>query len=258
MSESITLEDFYKLFQESERLLREAIQVNDAKFQQQLADLEQRREAAEQQRAREREAAEQRREAAEQRREAAEQQRAREREAAEQQRAREREAAEQQRAREREAADERLRRRVEQTSRAVDNLTTRWGTFVENLVEPGLVRLLQERGIEVGQTQNRLRTRRQGTAMEIDILAVDGNVAVAVEVKSRLNKEAVDDFVTNLQRFKQAFPQYQGYILHGAVAGIEILAGVDMYAYRQGLFVIKQSGDTVVIANDQNFRPTSW
>jgi hypothetical protein len=29
-------------------------------------------------------------------------------------------------------------------------------------------------------------------------------------------------------------------------------------AYQQGLFVIRQSGDTVAIANNATFRPTAW
>ncbi|WP_255527022.1 hypothetical protein [Nodosilinea sp. LEGE 07088] len=41
------------------------------------------------------------------------------------------------------------------------------------------------------------------------------------------------------------------------MAGIEIDAEVDRYAYQQGLFVIKQTGDTVAIANDTVFQPAA-
>jgi RecB family endonuclease NucS len=94
--------------------------------------------------------------------------------------------------------------------------------------------------------------------MEIDIFAVDGDVAVAVEVKSRLSRQDVDDFLTRLEQFRQAFPHYTGYQIYGAVAGIEIDEGVDRYAHQQGLFVIKQRGDTVAIANDTTFQPAAW
>jgi hypothetical protein len=33
---------------------------------------------------------------------------------------------------------------------------------------------------------------------------------------------------------------------------------VASYAYRQGLFVIAQSGDNLVILNDQKFKPKAW
>lgn len=151
----------------------------------------------------------------------------------------------------------RLEKIAEQTSTEVANLTTRWGHFVENLVEPGVVRLFQERGIEVQETYRRVKTKRGTVKMEIDILAVD-DVAIAIEVKSRLSKVDVDEFLEKLALFKQAFPRYADVNLNGAVAGIEIDQGIDRYAYRQGLFVIRQSGETVEIANDEAFRPKVW
>jgi hypothetical protein len=33
---------------------------------------------------------------------------------------------------------------------------------------------------------------------------------------------------------------------------------VARYAYRQGLFVIAQSGEDLVILNDETFKPKSW
>ena len=152
----------------------------------------------------------------------------------------------------------RLEQIAANTSREVAGLTTRWGQFVENLVEPAVVRLFQARGLEVQETSRRLRSQRPGAEMEIDILAVNGDIAVAIEVKSRLSRQDVEDFLVRLPKFKQAFPQYGSYHLHGAVAGIEIDAGVDRYAYQQGLFVIKQTGDTVTLANDLKFQPTAW
>ena len=152
----------------------------------------------------------------------------------------------------------RLERIVERTSRAVDSLTTRWGRFVEELVEPAVVRLFQEKGIDVKEIYPRARVKRQGIAMEIDILAVDETDVVLVECKSRLSQDDVDEFIGKLTRFKLAFPHYKNYQAYGAVAGIEINEGIDRYAYKKGLFVIKPSGDTVTIINDDNFQPMTW
>ena len=151
-----------------------------------------------------------------------------------------------------------LKRLGDNTTRAVDGLTTRWGKFVENLVEPSVVRLFRERGIEVQETARRVKSQRLGAAMEIDILAINGDVAVAVEVKSRLSRQDVEDFLDCLGRFKRSFPHYADYQIYGAVAGIEIDEGVDRFAYHRGLFVIKQTGDTVMIANNSTFQPTAW
>ncbi len=90
------------------------------------------------------------------------------------------------------------------------------GQFVENLVEPAVLRLFQERGIDVREVSRSMRSQRPGAAMEA------------------------------------------AYNIYGAVAGIEIDEGVDRFAYQRGLFVIKQTGDTVMIANNSTFQPTAW
>ena len=160
-----------------------------------------------------------------------------------------------------------LKRIAANTSREVAGLTTRWGQFVENLVEPSVVRLFQERGINVQATAQPIKSYRPGAEMKIDIFAVNGDVAVAIEVKSRLSRQDVEDFLARMERFRQAFPHYAEYQIYGAVAGfgvsaqpngIEIDAGVDRYAYQRGLFVIRQTGDTVAIANDTTFQPAAW
>jgi hypothetical protein len=153
---------------------------------------------------------------------------------------------------------EELKKQVRATTEAVNNLTTPLCLFIEEMVEPAVVQLFQERGIDVTQTMSRLKSKRPGAAMEIDILAVNGSELVAVECKSRLSKDDVDDFLDRLQRFKLAFPQFRDFQVYGAVAGIESDQGIDSYAYRRGLFVIKQSGETVKIINDVQFQPVGF
>ena len=94
--------------------------------------------------------------------------------------------------------------------------------------------------------------------MEIDILVVDETELVLVECKSHLTKEDVEYFLEKLERFKAAFPHYKDYHTYGAVAGIEVDQGIDRYAYKKGLFVIKPSGKTVEIINSDGFNPSTW
>ncbi len=147
---------------------------------------------------------------------------------------------------------------AKEANKAVSALTTRWGRFVEELVEPAVIDLFQQRGIDVKEIHPRMRTRKQGFAMEIDIFAVDDDVAVLVECKSRLSQDDVDEFIEKLKRFKLSFPHYSTYRVFGAVAGIEINEGIDRYAEKKGLFVIRPSGDSVTIVNAPDFVPSAW
>jgi hypothetical protein len=147
---------------------------------------------------------------------------------------------------------------VAQTNQAVNALTSRWGRFVENLVAPAVLRLFQSRRIEVQEVYQRVRSARGGRNLEVDILAVNDDVAVVIEVKSRLTQTNMRQVLSTLDQFKSAFPHYANYSIYGAVAAIEIDGDVDTYAENQGLFVIQQSGDSVYISNEANFTPRAW
>jgi hypothetical protein len=153
--------------------------------------------------------------------------------------------------------------------------TGQWGKLVEALVEPSVLRLFQERGIQVIDTAQRLKTKRNGEQMEIDILATNEasclrrsqkDSAIVIEVKTTLKVEDVNYFIVEkLKRFTEFFPKYKGMKLYGAVAGIRIeeeadkYADASQYAQDRGLFVLTLSGEgMVVILNDEKFKPKEW
>ena len=258
MSESITIADIYKLFEQtnvalerSTAALEQSIERSQAKFERGLAKsrTEFKHSMAESRAEFERSMAESRAEADRRAAEAALRSAEADRRAAE--------AALRSAEADRRMAN--LEKTVERTSKAVDSLTTRWGRFVEELVRPAVVRMFRDRGILITRTMERVRSPlSSGNPMEIDILGVNGMKVVAVECKSRLSKDDVDEMGDRLTKFKQAFPEYAQYTLYGAVAGIEINEGVDVYAYRKGLFVIRTNGESVEIANDDKFQPLAW
>lgn len=53
-------------------------------------------------------------------------------------------------------------------------------------------------------------------------------------------------------------PSYHNKKALGAVAGMVVPSEVARYAYRKGLFVLAQSGETVIILNDEQFEPQVW
>ena len=145
-----------------------------------------------------------------------------------------------------------------QANEAVNNLSSRWGRFVENLVAPAAIKLFQERGILVDRIYQRMRAPRGPQNLEIDIFAVNHDVAVVIEVKSRLTQAHVRRFLNTLEIFKTVFIEYKHHQLYGAMAAIEIDGDVDIYAENQGLFIIQQSGDSVYISSSANFTPRTW
>jgi len=99
---------------------------------------------------------------------------------------------------------------------------------------------------------------KNGEEMEIDILAIDKEYAVLIEAKSTLKIEDINDHLENLGKFKRFFPEYGDRKVVGAVGGIVIEERADRYAYKKGLFVIAQKGESVRILNDSSFKPRIW
>lgn len=151
-----------------------------------------------------------------------------------------------------------MRRQNQQFNEQLGKLGNRLGEFVEWQVRPVVVRLFQERGIDVHEFYPGASAQRGDEGIEIDLLVVNTTEAILVEVKSKLTQADVDEHLERLSKFKRLMPRYSDVRALGAVAGMVVPDEVARYAYRQGLFVMAQSGESVVILNDDTFQPRSW
>ena len=165
---------------------------------------------------------------------------------------------------EREKANADLDRRFKETDKAFNKLyamfNSQWSKLVESLVEGKLVELLQSRGIDVHETGSRIQrsyTDEQGEIQrrEIDIIAANGKDIVAVEVKTTLKPKDVKYFIETLKIFKRFSSMYENKTVYGAMAYLKSDAEAALFAERQGLFVIRATGDSASLTNKPNFKP---
>ncbi|QGU33521.1 DUF3782 domain-containing protein [Thermochromatium tepidum] len=148
--------------------------------------------------------------------------------------------------------------RFDNLSRRFGDLGNRLGEFVEAMVEPAVVELFRARGLDVSEVHRRVTSRRGGDIIEIDLLVVDGDTAVAVECKSRLTEEAVARHLARMEKMKRLLPKYADMKIHGAVAGMVVEDEAVEAAQAAGLWVLAQSGETVRLINDDSFEPRVW
>jgi hypothetical protein len=151
-----------------------------------------------------------------------------------------------------------VNKQISAVNKQIGDLGGKWGRFVENMVAPACETIFLKRGIPVHQVGQRIKKRLNGQTLEIDVLVTNADHVLVVEVKSSLGVDDVKALMEDLTQFRQFFPEYNQKQLYGAVAGIEIEEGADKYAYRQGLFVLAQAGETVAILNNSDFRPKNW
>ncbi|CAK0773227.1 DUF3782 domain-containing protein [Gammaproteobacteria bacterium] len=149
-------------------------------------------------------------------------------------------------------------RKIEKVSEAIGRLGNRLGDFIEDAVRPSAVRLFRERSIEVHEVHQNIEAQRGDEGIEVDLLVVNDTDAVAIECKSNLTLDDVKSHVKRLAKLKRLLPTYADKHLLGAVAAMVIPENVAKYAYRQGLYVLGQSGEHLTIRNDADFTPVVW
>jgi len=149
-------------------------------------------------------------------------------------------------------------RKLEKVARNIDRLGHRLGDFVEESVKPAAVRLFRERNLDVHEVHCNVEAQRGDDGIEVDLLVANDQDVVAIECKSNLSIDDVKEHLERLGKLKRLLPSYANKRVMGAVAAMIVPDQVAQYAYRQGLFVIGQSGEHLLIRNDDHFIPKIW
>ena len=143
-------------------------------------------------------------------------------------------------------------REIRKVNKQVGDITDSLGRFAENMVAPAIVKLFNKRGIPITDYTQRLRSPAR--RIEYDIVAFNSDSVVVVSVKLTLKVDDVNQFLQErLPIFKELFPRYKDLKVIGAVAGANIVQESDIYAMKHGLYVLAQSGENVILLNDENF-----
>ena len=150
-------------------------------------------------------------------------------------------------------------RQTQATDRRLRKLDTlfnsQWGKLVEALARGDLIRVLNERGIEVEGIAKEHERKFNGKDYEFDIIAVNGDTVVVVEVKTTLKVRDIDHFISKLKMFKQVFREYRDRKICGAVAFIKADEGSQKNSERKGLYIIQTVGGHARITNKEGFAP---
>lgn len=153
-------------------------------------------------------------------------------------------------------------RQFKETDRKINKtihlFESQWGKFVESLVNGNLIQILRSKGIDVHDTTQRRKGEHHGPPFEFDIIAKNGSEIVIVEVKSTLKVQAVKDFLDELSQVRDWLEEYKDFKLYGSVAFLTADEESPLFAERQGLFVIKATGDSAMLVNKDDFRPKEW
>ena len=88
---------------------------------------------------------------------------------------------------------------------------------------------------------------------EYDFVLLNGNTACIVEVKYKARNEDIAKALKKPATFKINFPEYQNHKIYLAIAALTINETLENECRKQGIAVIKQVGDKVIVC-DENLK----
>jgi hypothetical protein len=160
--------------------------------------------------------------------------------------------------------DRRMRkteRAIKETGRQIGNLGGRLGEVIEHIMTPKLYEKFEELDLCFTRASRNyeLRGQNRKTLAEVDVFLENGEYAMAVEVKTRLTVEDVQDHVKRLEILRKAADEHKDQRKYlGAVAGAVVDQKVSAYARKTGFYVIIPSGEAVEIKVPEGCMPRMW
>jgi len=171
---------------------------------------------------------------------------------------------------EKEREEDRLRREEDRRKseegwrklrKELGDLGNRFGEMVEHLVAPSITEKFEAMGFTFEQISrdHEIRNSEGKCIAEIDLLLENGDVVMAVEVKSKPKQDDIDVHIGRMEVLRQrADRRNDTRKFQGAIAGAIMSDEVRNYIHKAGFYAIEQTGDTVKITIPENFKPREW
>jgi hypothetical protein len=157
---------------------------------------------------------------------------------------------------------EKLDAQLKELSANVGGVNNSMGDMAEGLMATDLYATFKAQGLDFDQfTGNyKLKERKTGrTLTEVDMLLLNGTIAMAVEVKTTMTRGDVDEHKKRMEILRnKPNSLFTNRKLYGAMASIKTSKFARQYAIKQGFFVIELTGDTIKVDMPDDFIPKTW
>ena len=156
--------------------------------------------------------------------------------------------------------DEQMRRtdaKLDRIGKQLADLGLVQGEVAEELFYRNLRSLFSKRKVTFEKVRRNVKKKGKG---EYDIVAVDEGRVLVVEVKNKLEKRMVNEFIEErLPRFKELFPEYARYRVEGGIGALVVKEDVGKYAEKAGLYVMTQTDEGgAALLNRDDFEPKEF
>jgi hypothetical protein len=155
-----------------------------------------------------------------------------------------------------------MREEMKELSKNMGGVNNSLGDMAEGLMASDLYEHFEAQGLDFDQSfQNYVvkdkKTKRK--LAEVDMLLVNGTIAMAVEVKTSMTRGDVDKHEERMEILRRETSSFfDNRKLYGAMAAVKTSSAAYKYAIKKGFFVIELSGGTVKIDMPEGFSPKTW
>ena len=143
---------------------------------------------------------------------------------------------------------------VDRNSELIGNIGNNQGSFAEeyffNSFEKGKKNFFGEKFDEIAKN---LTHFWQGLKDEYDIVLYNHNSVALIEVKYKANKNDIPQVLKKAETFRILFPNYKDFKIYLGLASMSFYLELEEECKKQGIAIIKQVGDKVVIY-DENLK----
>ena len=151
---------------------------------------------------------------------------------------------------------------IKETDRKFGFLNNRFGELVEHLVAPSIMEKFNDMGFNFTRCSSDVVIKETGNPnalAEIDIMLENGDIVIAVEVKSKAKQDDIDRHIQRMEVLRRTADQRNDKRKYrGAIAVAVMSQEIRDSIIRNGFYTIEQSGDTVKISVSEDFIPREW
>jgi hypothetical protein len=145
-------------------------------------------------------------------------------------------------------------RKMKELQKAVGGITNNYGSFAEeyffNSFEKGQKDFF---GKKFNMIQKNVKAGWKKVEDEYDIVLYNDDSVAIIEVKFKAHENDIKELLAKPDTFKILFPYYKDFNIYLGLASMSFYPDVENECVKNGIAVIKQAGETVVI-NDKHLK----
>ena len=150
---------------------------------------------------------------------------------------------------------------LDKLGKQMGDLHNNFGKMAEHMVAPSIAQKFNKLGYHFGTAASgaKILDEDGNIRTEIDLLMENGDCIIAVEVKTKAKIQDIEHHLKRLEILREHRNKYNDTRkISGGIAGVIFDNDAKQAAIEAGLYVIQQSGKTMMIEIPHGFIPREW